>query len=99
MAIQSLCYISYVGNPTSAILTKIESCPVFLEKSNHKLKVKDHIRQKQPSLIVFIKVIILGLHVSTSDGTSSGPHSNIDPDIKMFNALWDPLRSQVKYTL
>ena len=40
--------------------------------------------------------IKIGLHVSTSYGSSSGPHSNIDPDIQMFNALWDPQHSQLK---
>jgi len=42
------------------------------------------------------RIIILGLHVSTSDGSSSGPHGNIDPDTQMFSALWDPQRSQNK---
>jgi len=39
----------------------------------------------------------LGLHVSTNDGSSSGPQ-NIDPNAYMFNALWDPqsLASQAK---
>ena len=43
---------------------------------------------------IHTELIILGLHVSTSDGSSSGPH-NIDPDIQMFNVLWDPQRSQI----
>jgi hypothetical protein len=31
--------------------------------------------------------IIIVLQVSTCDGPSSGPHSNIDPDILKFNPL------------
>ena len=59
------------------VLNVVFTIPECLQ---YKLKLKDHI--KQPSLI--------GLHVSTPDGSSSGPHSHTDPDIQMFNAMWDP---------
>ena len=49
----------------------------------------------QQSLVVFlIQIIRLGLRVSTSNGSSSGPHY-IDPDKQMFHALWDPEHSQI----
>ena len=31
---------------------------------------------------IHTKIITLGLHVSTSDGSSWGPHNNTDPDMK-----------------
>ena len=45
----------------------------------HKLKTKNI---KHNRLIVFIQLYNIGLHVSTSNWPSSGPHINIDPDIQ-----------------
>ena len=39
---------------------------------------------------------ILGLHVSTLDGSSSGPRNNIDPNILLYKYVVGPQRSRMK---